>query len=172
MKNQCYIRSVKASVFTNLSSNIQLTQREESLNVKLQNVQFFSFSHDDKYYISKQFRIRCEKVSLNIELRTFHIYFNARRQQNKISAYQISSPSHWTWFAQTPFGGKQSKRWVKEEQAKVEWEYWNYCRKMRECFRDWGKTSKVNAQKILIASCLPIENPNLKKIKYENTKVN
>ena len=73
MKNQCYIRSVKASVFTNLSSNIQLTQREESLNVKLQNVQFFSFSHDDKHCISRQFQSQCEEVSQNIKSRTFHI---------------------------------------------------------------------------------------------------
>ena len=73
MKNQCYIRSVKVSVFTNSSSNIQLTQKEKSLNVKLQNVQFFSFCHDDKYYISKQFQSQCEKVSQNIKSRLFHI---------------------------------------------------------------------------------------------------
>ena len=105
---------------------------------------------------ASSFKVNVKRY-LKISNQDFFTYqFNARRQQNKISAYKISSPSHWTWFAQPPFGGKQSQRWVKEEQAKVEQEHQEYCRKMRECFRDSGKTSKVNAQKIPIASCLPI----------------
>ena len=62
--------------------------------------------------------------------------------------------SDWTWVDRTSFEGK--RRWGKKKQAIVEEKtYQRHCRNMRRSFQNAGAISKVGAQKILIASCLP-----------------
>ena len=147
MKNGYYLRSVKSSTFTNLTFQ-NLTDRQAwMLNFKM-----FSFSLIVMMTLARCFNFNPKRYLQKIQICVSTYWFNVRRQHNQMSTDKISSD--WTWVDRTSFEGK--RRWGEKKQAIVEEKtYQRHCRNMRRSFQDAGAISKVGAQKILIASCLP-----------------
>ena len=130
------ITAWKINVLYGVLAPAQFSQSKPSniqLNVKFQNIQFFSFDYDDKHNMGKKIQRQCEKVSPNkicVHLLFYTYQFNARRQ--------IPSPSDSTQFAK-----KQSQIGGGNEQAKVNTIYLKSCRVVRDSLRDSGAITKV-----------------------------